>query len=73
MDNVLSLEDYIAAFPDVGRALAEGLEELLEELDEHHPTTRNVFATFIMTQAAQLQAQQAIAVGIRDLINQKES
>lgn len=71
MNETLSLDDFIASFPIIGMNIADGLEELLEELEENHEKSIHTIAAGIMIQAAQLQALQAIAVGLRDLVNKE--
>jgi len=71
MSDVKSLDQYIDSFPVIGGNIADGLEELLDELEKHNPNQQNVLAMNIMIQAAQLQALQAIAVGIKALIEKE--
>jgi hypothetical protein len=72
MSDVKTLNEYINSFPIIGANIADGLEELLDELETHNPHQKNTLATNIIIQAAQLQALQAIAIGIANLA-QKES
>lgn len=71
MDQLLTLSEYTERFPLIGLNIADGLEELLDELEEHAPNEQNRIAVDIMIQAAQLQALQAIAVGIQALVEKE--
>lgn len=71
MSESMSLNEYIENFANIGEALTEGLGDLADELEEYNLTQGVTVATNIMVQIAQVQALQAIAVGIRDLIEKE--
>jgi hypothetical protein len=73
MNDTMTLDQYIAVFSDIGAQIGDELDNLAEELDKAPDGTQHQVVMNIMVGVAQVQALQAIAVGIRDLIQKENS
>lgn len=71
MNNTLTLDQYVDMFGEIGHQIGDQLDNLAEELDKAPEGTQHQVVMNIMVGVAQVQALQAIAVGIRDLVNKE--
>ena len=71
MNETLTLDEYILKFAEVGATIASGLDDLAVEIETPNSGNAASTVTNIMIQVAQVQALQAIAVGIKALIEKE--